>query len=410
MAKTTKMMIVAWLLLLLYYFYQYALRSAPAVMIPQLSEVFGLNALGVASIIGMFYYGYSPFSLITGASLDRLGLRRVIPFGAVAVGIGAILFATGNYTVASIGRFLQGAGGAVPIVGAIYIVSKYFPGSKAATLIGSAQMFGMAGGFAGQFAVGPMISSGYPWRNFWIIMGVAGLILGIILFIFLPKEAREPKPDNYLKSTLEAFKLVFKNPQSLLCGFIAALIFIPTNVWDMIWGVRFLQEGYGLDYGTAVMRAAAVPFGWIIGCPLLGFISDKLRRRKPVIIGGAVALLLSLIWALYGRAGVFPTFSIALLVGIASGAGMLPYTVIKEANPKQLSGTATGVCNFITFTFSALLGPVFGWILVKESAGSDQFIMKDYQMTFTPLIIGVGLAILLAFFLKETGHTMLKKQ
>jgi MFS family permease len=379
-------------------------------MIPQLSDVFGINALGVASIIGMFYYGYSPFSLITGASLDRLGLKKVIPVGAFAVGIGAILFATGNYTVASIGRFLQGAGGAVPIVGAIYIVSKYFPGSKAATLIGSAQMFGMAGGFTGQFAVGPMISGGFPWRNLWIIMGIAGLILGIILFIFLPKEARQEKPDNYMKSTLDAFKIIIKNPQSILCGFIAALIFIPTNVWDMIWGVRFLQEGYGLDYGTAVMRAAAVPFGWIIGCPLLGFISDKLRRRKPVIIGGAVALLLSLIWALYGRAGVFPTFSIALLVGIASGAGMLPYTVIKEANPKQLSGTATGVCNFITFTFSALLGPVFGWILVKESAGSGQFIMKDYQMTFAPLIIGVGLSILLAFFLKETGQTIMKKQ
>jgi MFS family permease len=410
MSKTAKMAIVAWLLVLIYYFYQYALRSAPSVMIPQLSQVYSLSALGVASIIGLFYYGYSPFSLITGVTLDRLGLKMVIPIGAVAVGLGAILFATGNYTVACIGRFLQGAGGAVPIVGAIYIVSKYFPGSRAATLIGSAQMFGMAGGFAGQFAVGPLISNGLPWRSFWIIMGIAGLAIGVILFFFLPNETREEKPDNYFKSTLSAFKMVFKNPQSILCGFIAALIFIPTNVWDMIWGVRFLQEGYELDYGTAVMRAAAVPFGWIIGCPLLGFISDKIRRRKPVIIGGAGVLFLSLIWALFGRAGVFPVFSVSLMIGIASGAGMIPYTVVKEANPPQLSGTATGVCNFITFTFSALLGPVFGWILVHESAGSGQFVMKDYQMTFTPLIIGVGLAVILAFFLKETGQTIMKKQ
>jgi fucose permease len=170
MGKASKMMILAWLLILIYYFYQYALRSAPSVMIPQLSDAYGLSAVGIASIVGLFYYGYSPFSLIGGASLDRLGLKYVIPVGAIAVGIGAILFATGNYTVASIGRFLQGAGGAVPIVGAIYIVSKYFPGSRAATLISSAQMFGMAGGFAGQFAVGPLISSGMPWRSLWIIM------------------------------------------------------------------------------------------------------------------------------------------------------------------------------------------------------------------------------------------------
>ena len=39
MAKSSKMIILAWLLVLFYYFYQYALRSAPSVMIPQLSEV-----------------------------------------------------------------------------------------------------------------------------------------------------------------------------------------------------------------------------------------------------------------------------------------------------------------------------------------------------------------------------------
>jgi len=410
MGKNSKTMILVWLLVLFYYFYQYALRSAPSVMIPQLSDAFSLSAVGIASIIGLFYYGYSPFALIAGASLDRLGLRRVIPIGAFTVGIGAILFATGNYTVASVGRFLQGAGGAVPIVGAIYIVSKYFPGSRAATLIGSAQMFGMAGGFAGQFAVGPLISNGLPWRNFWIVMGIAGFALGIILFFFLPKESGKEKYENYFRSTLDAFKIVFKNPQSLLCGLIAALIFIPTNVWDMVWGVRFIQDGYGLDYGTSVMRAAAVPFGWIIGCPLLGFISDKIGRRKPVIIGGSVVLLLGLIWALFGRTGVFPPFSITLMIGIASGAGMIPYTVVKEANPAHLSGTATGVCNFITFTFSALLGPVFGWILVRSSNGAGQFLMKDYQVTFEPLLVGVGLAIILTIFLKETGHSINKKQ
>jgi len=410
MGKTSKMAIVAWLLILFYYFYQYALRSAPSVMIPQLTEAFGLNALGVASIVGLFYYGYSPFSLITGVSLDRLGLKKVIPAGAFAVGAGAILFVTGNHTVAGIGRFLQGAGGAVPLVGAVYIVSKYFPASKAATLIGATQMFGMAGGFAGQFAVGPLISSGFPWQNFWIYFGIAGIVLGIILLIFLPKETRQAKPDNYLKSTLNAFKQVFSNPQSILCGFIAAFIFIPTTIFDMVWGVRFLQEGYGFDFGTAVMRSAVVPFGWIIGCPLLGYISDRIGRRKPIIIGGSVVLLISLTFVLFGRTGILPPFSMALVIGIASGAGMIPYTVIKEANPPQFSGTATGVTNFINFTFSAIMGQVFGWLLVRASHGADQFLMRDYRMTFVPLLFGVGLAIILTLFLKETGRAIIKKQ
>jgi MFS family permease len=185
------------------------------------------------------------------------------------------------------------------------------------------------------------------------------------------------------------------------------MIFIPTNVFDMVWGVRFLQEGYGLDYGTAVMRAAAVPFGWIIGCPLLGFISDRIGRRKPVIIGGSVILLLGLIWALFGRVNVFPPFSIAVLIGIASGAGMIPYTVIKEVNPSQFSGMATGVGNFINFTFSALMGQIIGWLLLKVSDGSGHFLIKDYRMTFSSLLLGVCLAIIMTLFLKETGHKKL---
>src|ERR1700759_428379 len=85
---------VAWVLTAVYYFYQYMMRSAPAVMMPQLSDAFAVSPLVVASIVGIFYYGYSPFSLVAGAAMDRLGPRRLLPGAAATVGIGALLFAT----------------------------------------------------------------------------------------------------------------------------------------------------------------------------------------------------------------------------------------------------------------------------------------------------------------------------
>ena len=191
---------VAWLITAVYYFYQYTLRSAPAVMMPQLSEAFGLSAMGVASMVGLFYWGYSPFSLVAGAAMDRLGPRRVVPLGAAAVGVGALLFASGNSELASVGRLLQGAGGVFALVGAVYIATTSFPASWPPRSIGATQMFGMAGGSAGQFVVGsgdrrrrPLEhASGSSWAS-------PASLIGAVLYAMLP-EPQKPRAGRRLAS------------------------------------------------------------------------------------------------------------------------------------------------------------------------------------------------------------------
>jgi MFS family permease len=395
----------AWLLVALYYFYQYALRSAPSVMMPQLTGAFGVNALGVSAIVGMFYYGYSPFSLVAGTSIDRFGAKRIIPIGAAVVGIGALLFGTGNVALANIGRFLQGAGGAFALIGAVYLITKNFPASVAASFIGVTQMFGMAGGSAGQFLVGPIIKGGLSWDRFWIYAGCLGLVISGVLLILLPKETPKPTTSGSraFATLLRSLGRVFRNPQSILCGFISGLLFIPTTILGMTWGVRFLQEARGREFEAAVTLAATIPLGWMIGCPLLGFISDRLGRRKPVIFGGTIMLLAVVTWVLFGNPAILRGATVGILMGIASGAAMLPYSVIKEANPPELGGTATGVVNFLNFTFSALLGPVFGSRLVEMPEGDINLALAHYQAGFKPLLYGIIAALVLTFFLKETG-------
>ena len=402
MKSRTGAAVAAWLLAAFYYFYQYVLRSSPGVMMPQLSESFGLGAAGVASLIGLFYYGYAPLSLVAGPAIDRLGAKAVIPFGAFLAGVGALLFGSGSLAAAQAGRFLQGAGGVFALIGAVYIVTKNFPQSRAATMVGATQMFGSSGGSAGQFLVGPMIAGGITVAAFWTAMGVVGIAMAVALFVLLPKPDAQKSDHDGLKGPAKALATVFRNPQSLLCGLLAGLFFIPTTIFDMIWGVRFLQQGFGFEYGEAVIRSATVPLGWIIGSPLMGFLSDRLGRRKPVIVGSGTVLLACLVWILFGPRDVLPPYVLGLVAGIASGAAMLPYSIIKEANPPHLSGTATGVINFLNFTFSALLGPVFGWLIVRVANGA-QMELVHYQKAFMPLLLGVAIAIVLALLLKETG-------
>jgi sugar phosphate permease len=200
-----------------------------------------------------------------------------------------------------------------------------------------------------------------------------------------------------------ALATVIRNPQSYLCGVIAGLIFIPTTIFGMTWGVRYLQDARGFSYGDAVLRSSLVPLGWIVGCPLLGFVSDRIGRRKPVILAGTLMLLGCLAWILYGPAGILPPYVLALVAGIASGAAVLPTTVIKEANPPEVAGTAVGVCNFLNFTFSAVLGPAFGWTLSRAGDGAGGLGLPEYQAAFGPMLVGLAIAAALTLVLKETG-------
>lgn len=400
--------ILGWSAASVFYLYQYMLRSAPAAVVPQLSEAFGLTAAGLTTLIGLFYYGYAPFSLAAGVAMDQLGPRKVTPAAAAAIGFGALLFATGNLALAAIGCFLQGAAAVFAFVAAVYIATTRFPASQAATLIGLTQMLGMIGGAAGMFLVGPIIAAGLSWNMFWLFMGLAGLLLAGIQLAIMPKErpanktAAATPAGGRIRKALAAFRAVFSNPQSILCGVIAGLLFMPTTIFGMVWAVQFLQDAHDLPYTVAILRSASVSLGWMIGAPLLGMLSDRLGRRKPVIIGSAAVLFGCLLAILFGRPGLFPDFSLGLVAGIASGAAMLPYTVIKEANRPEHGGTATGVISFINFSLSALLGPIFGTLLARASGGAARELVH-YQTAFTPLLCIVALAIILTFCLRETG-------
>jgi MFS family permease len=88
-------------------------------------------------------------------------------------------------------------------------------------------------------------------------------------------------------SVLHPFRIVFGNIQSWLAGIVGGLLFAPTTIGAMVWATSFLHNGQHLSMADAASNASMVPIGWVIGCPLLGYISDKIGLRKPVLIGGA---------------------------------------------------------------------------------------------------------------------------
>src|ERR1700723_3905350 len=325
----TRAFVIAWGFTVLFYFLEYAVRSSPAVMIPELEGSFHTPALGISAILGAYYYTYSTMSLVAGAALDRLGAKRTVPVGAAILGVGCLCYSGGSVLAGDIGRLLQGAGPAFAFTGAVYLAAHGFSARYLATAIGVTQCVGMLGGSAGQFVVGPMIEQGVAVHSLWVGLGIVVILVGLLLYVATPKEQfGTHAQEGGFSSILKPYKIVFSNPQSYLCGIIAGLLFAPTTIGDMIWGVASFQKDLQFSYHNAVVIASMVPLGWVFGCPLLGWLSDRIGRRKPVIIGSATVMILAAAQIAL-RPLALPVQAEMFIFAGASGAAIIPYSVIK---------------------------------------------------------------------------------
>lgn len=403
--NTSRAFALAWACATIFYLLEYAGRSAPAVMIPELSRAFGVSALGLSGILGVYYYTYSTASLLAGVLLDRFGARYVVPAGMGVLGMGCLLFAVPNELAGTAGRLLQGAGSAFAFTGSVYLAAHGFSAQRLATAIGITQCVGMLGGSLGQLTAGPLIHGVLSVAGFWVLLGVLVIATGAALLTLTPDEQRAAPAKGGIMGVLAPYKVVFSNPQSYMCGLVAGLLFAPTTIGDMVWAVRLFQEDRGFGYQGAVFAASMVPLGWVIGCPLLGWFADALKRRKPALLAGAAVMLVCSIQLAFAPALV-PAWLTLLVLGIASGAAMIPYTIIKEVNPDQVKGSATGGINFITFLVTAVLGPVFALGIGKSLGLAGTNAAVNFRESALFWVGTIAIAILVALMLRETGHAV----
>ena len=402
--KLNVIFVVSWLICSFFYFIQYALRSAPSIMMTDIGQALSLDNTQVASIIGVYFYSYAIFSLVSGILLDRIGPRLVAPLGIILVAVGCLLFGSGYVFGAYVGRLLQGAGSGLAFTSAVFLATRGFPKEWLASAVGVTQCFGMMGGFMGQAVVSPVINQQWlTWQTFWFV-SAAGLALVFMAALAVTPRTREGKVD---WSNLTApYVVVLKNPQSYLCALIAAFMFAPTNIGDFVWGTQFLEQGLNVPHDQVALRVAMIPLGWVIGCPILGYLSDFIGRRKPIIFAALVVMMVSGYAITAMQLSNTQHYVLGLIFGMASGAAMIPYTVIKEVNPDYVKGTATGVINFIVFVFSALMTNIMG-LLIHRLAGGAGLSLPIFQQAWVVFLGILILALVLTCFVKETGsgHT-----
>jgi len=140
--------------------------------------------------------------------------------------------------------------------------------------------------------------------------------------------------------------------------------------------------------------------GFAIGCPIAGFISDRIQRRKPVIIASALLSFIALVSIFYLPLNHY-LISIAFAVlGFGIGGHSVGIALIAEQCKKSYLALGLGLNNAMTMTFTALMSPFVGSLFTRYPHPTSLF---TYQKVFSVMTLLVFIGLLLSIFcIKET--------
>ncbi len=413
---------VAWLiwglgaLLYLIGFFQ---RIAPAVLTSELMRDFNIGAAALGQLSAFYFYSYVAMQIPTGILADRWGPRRLLSSGALVAGAGSAVFALAPGILgANFGRLLIGGSVAVAFIGLLKIANHWFAPRFYAMSSGLALFCGLLGAI---FAGPPLriLVNHFSWRSIMLLSAGCTLALGAVIWRVVrdhPHEkgyadlvSRAPAADTGPRAGILAdIRSVLGYRNTLLLSGISGGMVGCILTFGGLWGVPYLTTHYGMPTARAAALTSALLLAWGIGGPCFGWLSDRLGRRKPLYILGAVIALSG--WSVIVFFPGLPQSALTvllLLTGLSSGAMTVSFAFAKESVPGRLAGTASGVVNMGTMMGPMLLQPAIGWVLDHrwEGALADGvrlYSARAYQTGFSLIIASGALALVLLIFTRET--------
>jgi MFS family permease len=206
----------------------------------------------------------------------------------------------------------------------------------------------------------------------------------------------------------DALMRVLKNPQSWFNGFYVGLIYAPTGAFAEFWGTTYVQHNNGFDKISAAEAISCIFLGWAIGGPLAGMLSDKIKRRKPVMYGSALLSLITMTAALYwSNLSLGMLFLLMFLYGLANTGVGVSYALAGEINERRLAGTSLAFANMASIIIAAAFQPLIGWFLDmqwdgKMLEGIPVYSIEAYRHAMLALPLCLALGLVSTFFVKET--------
>jgi len=403
---------IRWLILGLLFFTSvvtYIDRVNISVTARHMMPAFGLTDQEMGWVFSAFVAGYALFQIPGGWLADRWGARAVLTgalfWWSVCSALTALVATSILADVAGIlgalivVRFILGVGEAVALPCFNRAVANWMPADARGIGIGIA-----IGGIGLGSAITPPIAAWVMVNWGWQIVFYLSAAVGLVMTLLWWTLARN-HPDEHPWVTHSATHRTVDQPLQLQPQPVDAvpwrrLVRTPTVWWLVLsytclgyvaylylsWFYLYLVNVRGFDVLRGGLYGAAPFLAMLIGCPVGGWVTDRLAARYGVTAGRAIVGMGGM--AAAGGAIIAGGFAVSPLLAIASlsvGAGCLYFTVgaywasttdLSKTHAGTLSGlmnTGANVGGAISPVLTPWIAAHWGWPISLATAGLVAF-------------------------------------
>ncbi|HBC8968430.1 TPA: MFS transporter [Raoultella ornithinolytica] len=374
--------------------FMYADRTVLNPVMGELEKEFGLSGTQLGLMNSVFYFSYALLQVPAGILGDKIGKKKVLIPGFLL--FGAFTAVTGwakSWSTLLFARVVTGAGEGTYYGPQYGLSSEQIPKkyrSLGSAIINSGMAFGIALGLMASSWL--VYDQGYSWRTPFFVMSIPTLLTGLAIWLFVKEKKRHPVEAGGVAKPKSKFTDLFKNRNLLL---VYLMVFCSLFGFFVIltWLPYYLQSERGIAGSETGFITSLVAWISIPGALLFSSLSDRLGKRKPlilVLVPVAILSMLSIIW-MPNMTGVIVALCVYGLVGKLALDPVLVALVADSVDENNYS-SAFGLFNFIGMS-SSILAPVIAGA-ARDMTGS---LASSFYVSAALLVVGlVGM-----LFLKE---------
>jgi MFS family permease len=393
----------------LFFMYGCIARTEPSILIDDLIRDFGSTASVIGFVISIVYIPYIVMQIPYGFLIDKFGLRAAITTGCLLCSAGVFVFGSaGSIWQLEMGRFLVGSAAASGFLCCGKAALRYQDQGRYGFIMGLANVAGMIGGAFGSAPLVPLVSC-IGWRGTTFMISAFGLILLVLAVTFVGGGGNERPERSEKGSVMNILKMIVRKPQVWLLGIYGFMAEMPITAVAELWGVQFMVHRFEIPEKIASLSSTAMFMAFGLGAVISGWLVDKVRSCKPVMVISALGMATTFVSAVYLDSIEFKTCIILLsFTSIFAGSNLLCFSAVFRFVSKEFGGTVTGFMNALVMSSGLVAQPILGKLLdffrngLVTEAGEPVYNLPMYRSTFAFVVLCLMVAIVIPFFIKES--------